>query len=362
MDKISTNPPDNTTPKFSSYFTTILLLAIVFLLSFVIALHNQRVKNETKLISQKLQQTTKIKKDNESPTYLIKPTTTWETYDTTLFTFNYPRELTENKGSLRNSILYIGPTSKETKEELFESNKYDNNAGEIKKILINNKTAYVRHIVSSAIQTQVVITDIPYYENNKVERGLLYFSIYNNSDESDYKNISNQIISSIKFKNLNYQDMLSLILNNIKFEIPQTWWYEHDTKTGKYSYSKDKTSDAESYIINTLSNAAPMYDHEFHIIYYPIKIEGSYGTVLFNKNFHTWKQEQEIVIDGVKSKRIEIKRNNEEEPNSSYRPGELIGIVIIPEGGGEYILSGAINAPESRKNFDQILSTFEFTN
>lgn len=54
------NPFKGTSPKYLSFFMTVLLLALVFFLSMVIALQSQNIQNEAKRLKQKIQRATEV--------------------------------------------------------------------------------------------------------------------------------------------------------------------------------------------------------------------------------------------------------------------------------------------------------------
>ena len=297
----------------------------------------------------------------------------WKTYTTTLFSFKYPPEMTAGPGHTKNNIqVWWGPTNTKTKEYYFELKDRDlkqnrdlySHIGQLINVPIDNKPAYTRKLILNLKGyptnniTQIAVEKIRFYKDGEwFNDGVLYLVIYIDGDQTAANKTSENIIKSIKFTdNIGSDEQLNLKIKNLSFILPATSWY----KCSKNGQGNEVCS------INTITNAQPeTISTNFLLEFFS---QNSYNSSIEKKTeeiipFLTDVKKSTATIASTKAIIIEGKTTTNRDIEMTLWPYErniIYKSVIIERMDGIYQLSGSINTPQLRQNFDQILSTLKF--
>lgn len=269
--------------------------------------------------------------------------------------------------TVNNIQIYTGPTNTKTKEYYFglkDLNHDFNNIGQIINTSIDGKPGYTRRLTLNLKGypanniTELVVEKIRFHKDGEwFDNGILYVVIYIDGDQVSANKTSENIIKSIKFTdNIGSDEQLNLKIKELSFILPATSWYKC-SKNGQGN---------EVCLMNTTTNANPeTISTNFLLNFFS---QTSYNSSIEKKTeeiipFLTAVKKSTATIASTKALIIEGKTITNRDIEMTLWPYErniMYKSVIIERMGGIYQLSGSINTPQLRQNFDQILSTFTF--
>ncbi len=301
-----------------------------------------------------------LKKQNPtsepSVEFPVLNTSNWKTYDSTLFSFQYPPEfLIDNT---RNAILTWGPTIDVT-SQFFGETDHATKVGPSTTAILDGKKASMRDLSYEYLYTnprkdsfvdkirQVSIENVPFYRDNKwTDKGVLYLDIHVDGDNPNAASIVNSILNSLKIRDIDSStEMLTVKMNKLEFQLPKTWWYR----------CVDNLCS-----IDMAGNTQPKRPSHFYIQFFP-KDEVVYPMI--EEKLLKNKKTQKITISGVDGLQMNgiIDPKKYTEGSAWYFQNSSISFIQFETKEGTYIFSSVTTEKETKKGFSQILSTFRFT-
>lgn len=305
----------------------------------------------------------------------------WLTYESTLYSFKYPKELQVR--NTRNAFLILdGVQNIKSTDDYFTWPEPDYNVtvGSVTKKVVNNKTAYIKR---SAIHNeglpinnirQVAIEGISFYKNHQWhDDGVLYMRIHIDEGLFDIDEITDLILSSFAFRNAGKEENINIKANKLTFNIPYKWWYHCQITTPDGWYYRAMINEQimkyfDEFLtcrFNTLANTRP-YDNDdgsaqFFLRSYKTSPDHNYINKLLLKDV----SEKTIKISDLDAQLTSGVVDPEKYfPGNFGQPGDHVASVEINSPDGYYIFYGLTYVEKTRddytKEFDQILSTFEF--
>ncbi len=296
----------------------------------------------------------------------------WLTYESTLFTFKYPRQL--EIGNTRNSVLiFDGPTNEKTSDYYFGLRKTDENSqiGSITKKVINGKPAYVRKITVDnqgyPIDNiwQISIENIEYYKDNKWQKnGNLFIDVHIDENFLDADKISDLIFRSITFRDISdISKPLAFNVDDLEAQIPYTWLYSCHRIVPDSWINRNvfpTIADQIDCIVDTQSNTVPDRPAEFFLKKYFTTDKKIYPFI--ERNYLKNISIKPVEISGIKGQLLEgtVDPRKYSEGSAVYGQNDKINILEINTPDGLYSFSGVTTEDSLKQSYDQTLSTFKF--
>jgi len=301
-----------------------------------------------------------------------QPTTNnWLTYESTQFSLKYPREL--EIGNVRNAMVFFnGSAHDKPSKYFFGLSKPDFNTQiePISETVIDGKPAYLRKVVvdNKGYPTDnirhVSIENVRFYQENQWHNdGVLFIAIHIDGDPLNAEAVSNKIIRTIAFRDLDQTDDPMVVkVNNLELQIPYTWWYECKTVVPDSWIHKKlgiEIDQRTSCKIDTQSNRSPDRPPHFFLNFYPV---GSRVPPLMAEKLLKNVKRENIIISGTEGVHTQgiVDPIKYSEGSAVYGPNDQITSVELKSPEGTYILSGVTTSKDLKELFNRILSTFKF--